>query len=130
MYGTVACMTVHNAEHQEQMGALLLQELKKALAREPSDVQGFFNTDNWLRALRQSRDLDQDPPFPPPTGVPHTPSLVSVLPIRHCLSCYNESRPEIWERPIGLLMQRAYHYHTSHILRRCRCRYDLQCLPC
>ena len=48
------------------------------LAREPSDVQGFFNTENWLRALRQSRDLDQEPLFPPPTGVPHTPSLVSV----------------------------------------------------
>jgi len=42
------------------------------LAREPSDVQGFFNTDMWLKALRQSRDLDADPPI----GVPHTPSLV------------------------------------------------------
>ena len=58
---------------------MLLQELQKALAREPSDVQGFFNTDNWLRALRQSRDLDQDPLFPPPSGVPHTPSLVSSV---------------------------------------------------
>ena len=59
---------------------MLLQELQRVLAREPSDAQGFFNTDNWLRALRQSRDLDQDPLFPPPAGVPHTLSLVSLPP--------------------------------------------------
>ena len=40
---------------------------------------GHFNADQWLKALRQSRDLDSEPPEPPPAGVPHTPSLVRAL---------------------------------------------------
>ena len=49
------------------------------LAREASDVLGHFNADQWLKALRRSRDLDAEPPVPPPAGVPHTPSLVRGL---------------------------------------------------
>ena len=46
------------------------------LGREPSDVLGHFNSDMWLKALRQSRDLDNESPSPPPDSVPHVPSLV------------------------------------------------------
>ena len=49
------------------------------LAREPSDLLGHFNGDQWLKALRQSRDLDAEPPVPSPVGVPHTQSLVRAL---------------------------------------------------
>ena len=53
------------------------------LAREPSDMLGHFNSDMWLKALRQSRDLDNESPGPPPDSVPHVPSLV-----RDCLALH------------------------------------------
>ena len=86
---------------------MLKQELKKALAREPSDLLGHFNAGQWLKALRQSRDLDAEPSVPSPAGVPPSPSLVRALHFgqlhekglgqRHeCEGLYLHKPPGLW----------------------------------
>lgn len=82
------------------------------LAREPSDAQGFFNADMWLRALRQSRDLDSEPPFPPPGGVPHTASLVSSHPslcVCLCISYHALPCKNTWDLQLNLPL--LFHGH-------------------